>query len=387
MRRIGIRGAVAQTWRVALSAIPPLVPVGPELTPEELRRYARQLVLDGIGEEGQRRLKNARVLVVGAGGLGSPVLLYLAGAGVGTLGIADGDTVSTSNLQRQVLHRTDAVGTPKVDSAAEAIAAVNPLVRTVPHPEYVSVANADRILSGYDLVVDGSDNFETRYVLSDAAARAGIPCVWGSVLRFDGQVSVFWDAPPGRPGVTLRDLHPQSSATDSAESCAVAGVLGALCGSVGSVMATEAVKLIVGAGTPLLGRVLVVDALDGTRAEVPFRRAARPVAAPDPAAVPRWSWPQVEELLASRAEVTLLDVRRTDELEPAPLPGSVRVPHDALDDPATTLAGVDPASPLVVYCRSGARSDFAVRRLLGAGFPLAVSVQGGLLARGADRRG
>ncbi|MFC0682530.1 ThiF family adenylyltransferase [Lysobacter korlensis] len=362
-------------------ALPPLVPVGPELSGEEQRRYARQLVLDGIGTDGQRRLKNARVLVVGAGGLGSPVLLYLASAGVGTLGIADGDTVAVSNLQRQVLHPADAVGRGKVDSAVEALAAVNPLVRVVAHPEFLSARNADLILSGYDLVIDGTDNFETRYVLSDAAARAGIPCVWGSVLRYDGQVSVFWDAPPGRPGVTLRDLHPQSSATDSAESCAVAGVLGALCGSVGSVMATEAIKLLVGAGTPLLGRVLVVDALDGTRAEVPFRRAERPAAPPPAPLVPRWSWPQVDELLSSGSPVTLLDVRGADELDPAPLPGSLRVSHDALADPTVTLSGVDPAVPLVVYCRSGARSEFAVRRLSAAGFPRAVSVEGGLLAR------
>ena len=364
---------------MAPSALPPLVQPGPELTSEEVRRYARQLVLDGIGVDGQRRLKNARVLVVGAGGLGSPVLLYLAGAGVGTVGIADGDTVAASNLQRQVLHRADAVGTAKTASAAAAVAGLNPLVQAVEHREFLSAANADRILAGYDLVIDGSDNFETRYVLSDAAARAGIPCVWGSVLRFDGQVSVFWDAPPGRPGVTLRDLHPQGVATESAESCVDAGVLGPLCGSVGAVMATEAIKLIVGAGTPLLGRVLVIDALDGSRAEVPFRRTEHRHAPPAPS-VPRWSWPQVDELLASGSPAILLDVRRVDELDPAPLPGSLRVPHDAVT--ATTLSGVDPSVPLVVYCRSGARSDFVVRRLAAAGFPLAVSVEGGLLARG-----
>jgi adenylyltransferase/sulfurtransferase len=228
-------------------------------------------------------------------------------------------------------------------------------------------------------VIDGSDNFETRYVVSDAATRAGVPCVWGSVLRFDGQVSVFWDAPPGRPGVTLRDLHPQGTATDAAESCAVAGVLGALCGSIGSVMATEAIKLILGAGTPLLGRVLVIDALDGTRAEVPFRRTAR--RATEPHAVPQWTWAEADRVISSDSPVTLLDVRRPDELAPPPLPGSLRVPHDQLDSAASILADIDPVAPLIVYCRSGARSDFAVERLRAQGFPLAVSVRGGLLAR------
>jgi adenylyltransferase/sulfurtransferase len=367
---------------MVVSPLPPLVQPGAELTAEETRRYARQLVLDGIREEGQRRLKNARVLVVGAGGLGSPVLLYLAGAGVGTLGIADGDTIATSNLQRQVLHGTDAVGSPKVSSAARAVTALNPLVSVVEHHGFVSAANADVVLADYDLVVDGTDNFETRYVLSEATARAGIPCVWGSVLRFDGQVSVFWDAPPGRAGVTLRDLHPPGPATESAESCVDAGVLGPLCGSVGAVMATEAIKLIVGAGVPLLGRVLILDALDGSRAEVPFRRAHRRVPpAAGRARAPRWTWPQVDEALRSGASVTLLDVRRPDELSPAPLAGSLRIPHDVLTESADPLPGVDPASPLIVYCRSGARSDVAVAALLGAGFARAVSVEGGLLAR------
>jgi adenylyltransferase/sulfurtransferase len=364
------------------SALPPLVPVAPELTAEESRRYARQLTLDGIGVQGQRRLKNARVLVVGAGGLGSPALLYLAAAGVGTLGIADGDTVAASNLQRQVLHSTHAVGREKVASAAATLGSVNPLIRVVEHPEFVSAANADRMLAGYDLVLDGTDNFATRYVISDAAARGGIPCVWGSVLRYDGQVSVFWDSPPVGEGVTLRDLHPPGTATDSAESCSVAGVLGPLCGSVGAVMATEAIKLIVGAGTPLLGRVLVIDALDGTRAEVPFRRSRQPATrSTERTAVPRWTWPQVDELLSSGGPVTLLDVRRPEEVAPPSLPGSLRIPHDALLATAEPLPGVDPATPLVVYCRSGARSDMAVDALVRAGFGRAVSVEGGLLAR------
>jgi molybdopterin/thiamine biosynthesis adenylyltransferase/rhodanese-related sulfurtransferase len=371
---------------MAESSLPPLVSPGPELTADERARYSRQLVLEGIGVDGQRRLKNARVLVVGAGGLGSPVLLYLAAAGVGTIGIADGDTVAVSNLQRQVLHPQSAVGSAKVDSAAAAVTAANPLVRVVRHPEYLTTENVDAVLAGYSLVIDGTDNFETRYLLSDAAARAGIPCVWGSVLRFDGQVSVFWANPPVGDGVTLRDLHPESSATGAAESCVVAGVLGPLCGSVGAVMATEAIKLIVGTGRPLLGRVLVLDALDGTRAEIPFHRveagAATPLRPrPLQPALPRMTWSEANDLIAGGVPITLLDVRQIDELEPFPLPGSLRVPHDALLSGVAKLEGVDPEAPLLVYCQSGVRSELAVERLVQSGYPHAVSVLGGLLAR------
>lgn len=253
--------------------LPPLVEAGGALSREARIRYSRHLVLPGLGEEGQRRLAAARVLVVGAGGLGSPALLYLAAAGVGTIGIVDDDDVETSNLARQIAHGSGAIGSSKAASAAARVAGLNPLARVVAHEERLDGHNSETVLGGYDLVLDGSDTVTTGYAVDDAAAALGIPVVWGSVLRFDGQVSVFWAAAPDGRGIRLRDLHPESEAGSDDESCAVAGVLGALCGTIGSMMAAEAIKLIVGSGTPLLGRVLVVDALDGTHAEIPIRRA------------------------------------------------------------------------------------------------------------------
>jgi len=261
----------------------PLVEPGPPLSRAQRSRYARQLVLDGVGDEGQRRLLAAKVLVVGAGGLGSPVLQYLAAAGVGTIGVIDGDLVERSNLQRQVVHTDAAVGTSKTASATQRIEAINPDVTVEAFPLFLDASGADDLLGDFDLVVDGSDNFTTRYLVSDVCARLGIPHVWGSVLRFDGQVSTF------TAGATLRHLHPESAGTDDAESCEIAGVLGSLCGWVGSVMAAEVVKLVLGVGEPLVGRVLVIDALTGSQSEIPFgdghrgeRGAADAAAGADP---------------------------------------------------------------------------------------------------------
>uniref|UniRef100_UPI000B27A009 ThiF family adenylyltransferase n=1 Tax=Cellulosimicrobium cellulans TaxID=1710 RepID=UPI000B27A009 len=274
----------------------PLVAPGRELTTEELERYARHLSLPGVGPEGQRRLAAARVLVVGAGGLGSPALLYLAAAGVGTIGIVDDDAVDTSNLQRQVIHGGADVGRRKVDSARDAIGDVNPHVRVVAHPVRLDADNALDVLRGYDVVLDGADNFPTRYLVSDAAEVLGIPVVWGSIYRFQGQVSVFWGRPrfasdpaadvdaPGRDagaaprGVTYRDVFPVPPPPGAAPDCATGGVLGAMCGTVGSVMATEALKLVTGAGTTLLGRLAVYDALDLTWRQLAVR--------PDPTRAP-----------------------------------------------------------------------------------------------------
>ena len=257
-----------------MSPLPPLVEPGPELTREELERYARHLTLPGIGTLGQRRLRNARVLVVGAGGLGSPALQYLAAAGIGTLGIVDDDVVALSNLQRQVVHTTADVGRPKAVSAAEAVTALNPLVEVRTHPVRLDADNAVDIIGGYDLVLDGADNFATRYVVSDAAALTGTPCVWGSILRFEGQVSVFWAG----HGPTYRDLYPEAPPDGEVPSCAEGGVFGMLPATVGAVMVTEAVKLVTGTGEPLLGRVLLHDALAMTWREMRLT--------PDPDAVP-----------------------------------------------------------------------------------------------------
>ena len=248
----------------------PLVEPGPGLDLERISRWSRHLLMPELGDIGQRRLAAARVCVVGAGGLGAPVLLYLAAAGVGRLGIIDGDRVAVSNLQRQVLYGTADLGAVKAETAARRLADLDPGVEVVTHAWRLTPDTVD-VLADYDLVIDCTDNFETRYLVNDACVRLGLPEVWGSVLRFDAQVSVFWGRPPaGTPAVELRDLFPEPPAPGQVPSCAEAGVLGALCGQVGAVMATEAVKLITGVGQPLLGRVLVLDALAARWSEVPL---------------------------------------------------------------------------------------------------------------------
>ena len=248
-------------------ARPPLVPPGPELSAEERTRYARHLLLPDLGALGQRRLRAARVLVVGAGGLGSPVLLYLAAAGVGTIGVADDDVVETVNLQRQVVHGVADVGRPKTESAADAVRAISPSTEVVAHSARLDTTTALTVVADYDLVVDGADNFPTRYVVGDACARLGVPHVWGSVYRFDGQVSVWWSG----EGPCYACVFLSEPAPDAVPSCAVGGVLGAVCASIGSVMATEAVKLVTGTGEPLVGRLLVHDALRQTWDTLPVR--------------------------------------------------------------------------------------------------------------------
>jgi adenylyltransferase/sulfurtransferase len=386
-----------------VTALPPLVEPGRELSRDELARYARHLVLPGIGPEGQRRLASARVLVVGAGGLGSPALLYLAAAGVGVLGIVDDDVVEASNLQRQVIHGVSDLGLPKTASAGDALVEVNPHVRVVEHRERLTTANALEILSGYDLVLDGTDAFATRYLVSDAAEVLGIPCVWGAIYQFTGQVATFWGAPSeGTEGVTYRDVFPDPPPPGASPDCATGGVLGAMCGTLGSVMATEAIKLVTGAGETLLGRLAVYDALALTWRHLTVRRdsAREPVTAlltgtgdADPYAafcgLPPSSGAavSVRELAALRAdgaEPAVLDVREPWEVELAALPGARVVPSGAfagdgaaavVDDVAGWAAG----RPVHVLCKSGARSARVASRLRDAGLE-ARSVEGGILA-------
>ncbi|WP_432523736.1 molybdopterin-synthase adenylyltransferase MoeB [Kineococcus sp. SYSU DK006] len=372
-----------------MSTLPPLVEPAAGLTGEESRRYARQLLLPEIGEEGQRRLKAARVLVVGAGGLGSPALLYLAAAGIGTIGVVDDDVVATSNLHRQVVHGTADVGRRKVDSAADAVARSNPLVRVVRHGERLSAENALDLVAGYDLVVDGSDNFGTRYLVADACVLTGTPWVWGAVLRFEGQVAVFWDG----HGPTYRDLFPAPPEPGTVPSCGEAGVLGAVCAAVGSAMATEAVKLVTGAGQSLLGRVLVHDALAMTwrslrLAPDPHRA---PVAALLPVAgaadrEPSDDLPEVDaaelahrlrERRAGHRDFVLVDVREPGEHAAHAIPGSVLVPlGELLADPARLAAD----RPLVLHCAGGTRSARALRALRAAGRADVVHLRGGITA-------
>ncbi|WP_298588120.1 molybdopterin-synthase adenylyltransferase MoeB [uncultured Kocuria sp.] len=360
-----------------MSPLPPLVEPGPELTREELERYARHLTLPGIGPLGQRRLRGARVLVVGAGGLGSPALQYLAAAGVGTLGIVDDDVVALSNLQRQVVHTTADVGRPKAESAADAVTALNPLVEVRTHFVRLDADNAVDIIGRYDLVLDGADNFATRYVVSDAAALTGTPCVWGSILRFEGQVSVFWAG----HGPTYRDLYPEAPPDGEVPSCAEGGVFGMLPATVGSVMVTEAVKLITGTGEPLLGRVLLHDALAMTWREM--RLTADPDAAPvtavaEPTAVcalpggadpaEQLTAPELARLLERRergeASFALVDVREDWERELVAIDGAVPVPlQELLDRGADALPPEARGADLVLHCKAGARSATALAAL------------------------
>jgi molybdopterin/thiamine biosynthesis adenylyltransferase/rhodanese-related sulfurtransferase len=375
---------------------PPLVEPGPPLSASETERYARHLILPEIGVAGQRRLRRARVLVVGAGGLGSPALLYLAAAGVGTIGVVDADSVDVTNLQRQVVHGDADVGRPKVDSARDRILGVNPGVEVRTHPVRLTAANALEILRGYDVVLDGADNFPTRYLVDDACALLGIPDVWGSILGFDGQVGVFW-APHGP---TYRELFPTPPAPGTVPSCAEGGVLGALCATVGSVMATEAVKLICGTGEPLVGRLLVVDAL-GARwrtltVRAPDQRrpvtelvdydafCGMPPAGGDPGgtAGADIDVETLARMLADRArggeDFVLVDVREPHEREVVAIPGAVGVPLAELE--ADPLAVGADGRRVVLYCRSGARSARGLAALHAAGRTDAVHLAGGVLA-------
>lgn len=363
--------------------LPPLVPPVGDLDADGLARYSRQLILGEVGVPGQRSLAAARVLVIGAGGLGSPVLLYLAAAGVGTIGVVDFDRVEKSNLHRQVIHADADIGRPKVDSAADAVTALNSTITVRRHDLRLSADTVDELLADYDLVIDGADNFPTRYLVNDACVRAGKPLVWGSVLGFAAQVALFWDAAPGGDGVELRDVFPEPPATGAVPSCAEAGVVGALCGQAGSVMAMEAIKLITGTGRPLLGRVLVIDALSGRWDQVEIRRSSRrpTVSAPTPipaAACGPDANATVELDLPEAGTMFLLDVRGPDEFAAQRVPGSVNIPLPELLE--GTLDGVPHDEPVLVICRSGQRAEVAAASLEARGYRDVRVLDGGLLA-------
>lgn len=372
------------------AVLPPLVEPAAVLTAAQVRRYSRHLLLPEVGDLGQRRLTAARVLVVGAGGLGSPALLYLAAAGVGTIGVVDDDVVEESNLQRQILHGAADVGRPKVDSAAEAVSRANPLVRVVRHQERLTADSAVRLVEGYDLVLDGSDNLQTRYLVNDACVTTGTPWVWGAVLRYEGQTAVFWS----EHGPTYRDLFPEPPAPGTVPSCAEAGVLGGVCALVGSVMVTEAVKLITGSGVTMLGRVLVVDALratwrtlalqpDETRPAVTEVRGTAACTAAPHEQLPEVSAAQLVRRLSARSagedRFTLVDVREPAEHAALSIPGAVLVPLASVLDGAG-LAALPADQPLVLHCASGVRSATALRALHARGWTDAVHLRGGIAA-------
>ncbi len=360
------------------------------LTPSERHRYSRHLLLPEVGEQGQLRLRRARVLLVGAGGLGAPAALYLAAAGVGTIGIVDSDVVEASNLQRQVLYDTSSVGRPKAGRAAARLRGLNPHVRVVPHPTRLTAKNALRILRQYDVVVDGSDNFPTRYLVSDACALLGKPDVFGSVYRFEGQVSVF-DA---KRGPCYRCLFPEPPPPELVPSCAEGGVLGVVPGVVGLYQAAEVLKLLLRVGEPLTGRLLLLDALSGSSREVRIRKNPRcPVCGRHPTQRGLIDYPafcgvtdageRVPEVdprslaaeLAGPSPPSLVDVREPGEWAIAHLPKARLVPKGSL---AERLGTIPKRRPIVVYCKSGQRSAAAVRFLLDHGFTRVRSLAGGL---------
>ncbi|WP_262852209.1 adenylyltransferase/sulfurtransferase MoeZ [Mumia quercus] len=378
-------------------ALAPLVEPADELTVDEVRRYSRHLIIPDVGMAGQKRLKNAKVLVIGAGGLGSPALLYLAAAGVGTLGIIDFDTVDESNLQRQVIHGQSDVGKSKALSAKESVAEINPYVNVILHEERLDVDNVLDIFSGYDLILDGTDNFATRYLVNDAAVILGKPYVWGSIYRFEGQVSVFW----AQEGPQYRDLYPEPPPPGMVPSCAEGGVLGVLCASIGSVMVNEAIKLITGIGDPLVGRLLVFDALEMRWTELKIRRdpnAEPPTAlledyeafcgvlsdeAADAAADSTISVTTLAGWLKEREEgsrdFVLVDVREPNEYEINKIPGSVLIPKGEFLA-GTALEKLPQDKQVVLQCKSGARSAEVLAIVKGAGLEDAVHVGGGVVA-------
>ena len=383
----------------------PLVEPANELTIDEVRRYSRHLIIPDVGMTGQKRLKNAKVLVIGAGGLGSPALLYLAAAGVGTIGIAEFDEVDESNLQRQVIHGQSDVGRSKARSAKESIAETNPLVEVILHEERLDNDNVLQVFEGYDLIVDGTDNFATRYMVNDAAYFLKIPYVWGSIYRFDGQASVFAptladDAP------CYRCLYPEPPPPGMVPSCAEGGVLGVLCASIGSIQVNEAIKLLTGIGDPLVGKLMIYDALEMEYRKLKVRKdpncalcgenptvtelidydafcGAISTEAADAAVGSTISVTQLEHLLKERDEGTrdfvLVDVREPNEYEINQIPGSSLIPKgDFLNGSALEQLPSD--KQIVMYCKTGVRSAETLAIVKGAGYADAVHVGGGVVA-------
>jgi adenylyltransferase/sulfurtransferase len=365
---------------------------------DEVRRYSRHLIIPDVGMTGQKRLKNAKVLCVGAGGLGSPALLYLAAAGVGTLGIVDFDVVDESNLQRQVIHGQSDIGRSKAESARDSIREINPYVTVVVHKERLDSDNAMQIFADYDLIVDGTDNFATRYLVNDACVLLGKPYVWGSIYRFDGQASVFW----AEYGPCYRCLYPEPPPPGMVPSCAEGGVLGVLCASIGSIQVNEAIKVITGIGEPLAGRLMIYDALEMTYRSVKVRKDPEcPVCGKNPtvtelidyeefcgavseeaqeaAAGSTITARQLKDMQDAGENIFLVDVREPNEYEIVSIPGSVLIPKGEFLSGAA-LERLPQDKRVVLHCKSGARSAECLAIVKNAGFSDAVHVGGGVLS-------
>jgi molybdopterin/thiamine biosynthesis adenylyltransferase/rhodanese-related sulfurtransferase len=378
-------------------SLAPLVEPADSLTVEEVRRYSRHLIIPDVAMAGQKRLKNARVLAIGAGGLGSPTLMYLAAAGVGTLGVIDYDTVDESNLQRQIIHGQSDIGRSKAQSARDSIHEINPLVKVVLHEERLENDNVFEIFDQYDLIVDGTDNFATRYLVNDACVLLGKPYVWGSIYRFDGQASVFW----AENGPCYRCLYPEPPPPGMVPSCAEGGVLGVLCASIGSIQATEAIKLLTGIGESLIGRLMIYDALEMSYRTVKIRKdpecpicGKKPtitelidyetfcgavseeavVAAQGSTIVPR----ELKQWIDDGENIFLVDVREPAEFEIVSIPGATLIPKGEFLN-GSALERMPQDKRIVLYCKSGMRSAEALAIVKGAGFADAVHVGSGVV--------
>jgi sulfur-carrier protein adenylyltransferase/sulfurtransferase len=379
-------------------SLPPLVSPADGLTVDEVRRYSRHLIIPDVGMTGQKRLKNASVLCVGAGGLGSPALLYLAAAGVGTLGIIDFDVVDESNLQRQIIHGQSDVGRSKAQSARDSVLEINPHVNVVLHEERLDSDNAMRIFEPYDLIVDGTDNFATRYLVNDACVLLGKPYVWGSIYRFDGQASVFW----AEHGPCYRCLYPEPPPPGMVPSCAEGGVLGVLCASIGSIQVNEAIKLITGIGEPLVGRLMIYDALEMSYRTLPVKKDPEcPVCGKDPTITELIDYEEFCGTVSEDAQqaaagstitagelkamqdrgdnIFLVDVREPNEYEIVSIPGATLIPKGEFLSGAA-LERLPQDKRIVLHCKSGARSAECLAITKNAGFSDAVHVGGGVLA-------
>jgi adenylyltransferase/sulfurtransferase len=378
--------------------LPPLVEPAADLSVDEVRRYSRHLIIPDVAMTGQKRLKNAKVLCVGAGGLGSPALMYLAAAGVGTLGIVEFDTVDESNLQRQIIHGQSDVGRSKAESARDSIKEINPYVKVIVHDEALNNDNVFGIFEQYDLIVDGTDNFATRYLVNDAAVLLGKPYVWGSIYRFDGQASVFW----AEHGPCYRCLYPEPPPPGMVPSCAEGGVLGVLCASIGSIQVTEAIKLLTGVGEPLVGGLIVYDALEMTYRKIKVRKdpncalcgenptitglidyedfcGAVSEEASAAAVGSTITATELQEWVDAGKSIELIDVREPAEYEIVKIPGSRLVPKGEILS-GEALASLPQDRQIVLYCKSGVRSAEALAAVKGAGFKDAVHVQGGVIS-------
>jgi adenylyltransferase/sulfurtransferase len=378
---------------------PALVSPGPALTVDEVRRYSRHLIIPDVAMAGQQRLMNAKVLCVGAGGLGSPALMYLAAAGVGTIGIVEFDTVDESNLQRQIIHGQSDIGKSKAQSAKEKISEINPYVNVITHELRLDNSNVKEIFSQYDIIVDGTDNFATRYLVNDACVLLKKPYVWGSIYRFDGQASVFW----AEYGPCYRCLYPEPPPPGMVPSCAEGGVLGVLCATIGSIQTTEAIKVITGVGEPMIGSLMIYDALEMSFRKIKVRKDPNcPLCGDNPTQsdlLPDYdafcgvlsdaaevavkdSTISVTEL-ASKIDANegfyLIDVREPSEFEIVRIPGSHLIPKQGFLD-GTVLATLPQDKPIILHCKSGVRSAECLAILKGAGFADATHVAGGVIA-------